>query len=110
MPRKQDQTEDKPKRSTSSRYASKKAYFARNTNGAITKKNKARKLTRAKRRKTYWATPESVARKAAKLNTPGKVAGREQWHKDRDARRRERRLAEQQAKTLEAQQNADQKV
>lgn len=105
MARKQDQTESTPKRSTSNRYASKKAYFARNQNGAISKKNKARRARRATRRKEYWATPEGVARKAAKMNTSVKVAGREQWHKARDVRRRERQLAEQQAKAVETQQN-----
>ena len=80
-----------------SRYASKKNYFARNANGAISKRNKARRLTAAERRKKYWATEAGQARKAAKVNTPEKVKARAASKVARNARRRERKLEEQKA-------------
>jgi hypothetical protein len=80
-----------------SRYASKKAYFARNANGAISKRNKARRLAAAERRKKYWATEAGQARKAAKVNTPAKIKAREEAKVARAARRRQRQLEEQKA-------------
>jgi hypothetical protein len=92
-------TDSKPvKALKGARYASKKNYFARNKDGAVSNRNRDRRLVKAKRRADYWATPAGIARKVAKLNTPEKLAKREKSLKARAARRRETRLAEQRAK------------
>lgn len=85
---------DVPKKSkgTSGRYASKKAYFARNANGAISNKNKARRAARRKRRADYWATPEGQNRKFEKMNTKAKIEARAASLEARNARRRQRKL------------------
>jgi hypothetical protein len=83
------------KSSGKNRYASKKAYFARNVNGAISKRHKANRAASAAKRKAYWASEVGQARKAAKMNTPEKQAKKAASLKARDARRRERKLAEQ---------------
>lgn len=85
------------KGSGKSRYASKKAYFARNKDGAITKRHKANRAARAKRRAEYWASTEGQNRKFEKMNTPEKLKQAEAWKVARAARRRERKLAEQKA-------------
>ncbi len=87
----------KPAKSSKNRYASKKAYFARNANGAISKKNKARRDAAAAKRKAYWASPEGQDRKVEKMNTPEKVKARAAAKVARDARRRQRLLESQKA-------------
>lgn len=85
----------KPLKSKGNRYASKKAYFARNTNGAISKKNKARRAAAAAKRKAYWDTLPGRARKEAKMNTPEKVKARAAAKVSQKERRRQRMLEEQ---------------
>jgi hypothetical protein len=101
MRQNQNQSENalgsQPKSSSKSRQASKKAYFARNANGAISNRNRDKGLARRKRRAEYWASPEGRARKAEKMSAPDKVARRAASLKARDARRRERKMAEQKA-------------
>lgn len=81
-----------------SRGSSKKNYFSRNSGGAVSNRNKARRSAKAKKRSDYWATPAGVDRRTKKLNTPEKLARREQSLKARTARRRETKLAEQSAR------------
>jgi hypothetical protein len=50
----------------------------------------------------YWASPAGKARKFEKMNTPEKLAKREASLKARDARRRERKMAEQSAEKAPA--------
>lgn len=85
----------KPQKSTSKRYASKKAYFARNANGALTKKHKQARMAADALRAEYWKSPEGQQRKWEKMNTPEKLAKRDLWKRNRDQRRRERQMAEQ---------------
>jgi hypothetical protein len=93
-------TDSKPvKAPKGARYASKKNYFARNKDGAVSNRNRDRRLATAKRRAAYWATVAGKARKFAKMNTPEKLAAKAKSLKARDARRRERKLAEQHAKS-----------
>jgi len=80
-----------------SRYASKKAYFTRNSNGAISQKNKARRAAAAAKLKAYWATDAGQARKEAKMNTSEKVKARAAAKVARKERRRLRMLEEQKA-------------
>jgi hypothetical protein len=91
-------TDSKPvKAPKNARYASKKNYFSRNKDGAVSNRNRDRRLARAARRKSVWATAAGKARKFAKMNTPEKLAKQARNLKARDARRRERKLAEQHA-------------
>ena len=78
------------KGSGKSRYASKKAYFARNKDGAISNKNRDKGLARRKRRAEYWASPAGQARKEKKWNTKEKIEKRAKALLARDARRRQR--------------------
>jgi len=82
------------------RYVSKKNYFARNKDGAISNRNRARRLARVARRKVIWTSIAGKARKFAKMNTPEKLAKQAKSKTARAARRRERRLAEQHAKSV----------
>lgn len=94
-----------PKKSkgTSGRYASKKAYFARNANGALSSRNKARRAAKHKRRADYWATSEGQSRKFEKMNTPEKLAKKETAKTARDLRRRQRKLEAQKAEQSQPQ-------
>lgn len=95
----------KPMKSGKSRYASKKNYFARNANGAISKRHKATRAAAAAKRKDYWDSPVGKARKEAKMSTPEKIAARAASKVARDARRRERKMAEQKAAREQTLQN-----
>ena len=88
------------KSSGRSRQASKKLYFARNKDGAISKRHKANQAARSKRRAEYWASPAGKQRKFDKMTTPEKQKKQAAAKIARNNRRRERRLAEQQAKTV----------
>jgi len=81
------------------RYASKKNYFSRNKDGAVSKRNRDRRLARVARRAAYWKTTAGQARKFAKLNTLEKTAKAAKRKVARDARRRDRKLAEQRGET-----------
>ena len=103
-----DQTNDAPAKALKSgktRRVSKKAYFARNANGAISKKNKMRRFASAAKRKAYWNGPDGQARKDAKMNTPEKIKARAAAKVARASRRRERQLAEQKAAREQTLQN-----
>ena len=80
------------------KYASKKNYFSRNKDGAVSHRNRDRRLAKVARRAAYWATPAGKARKFEKMNTPEKAAKAVKSKQNRDARRRERKLAEQSVK------------
>ena len=83
-------------KSSKSRGAAKKAYFARNKDFAISNKNRDKGLARRKRRAEYWASPAGKARKEAKWNTPEKIKQRAKALLARDARRRSRQETAQQ--------------
>lgn len=104
-----DQNSDAPskpmKSSGKTRYASKKAYFTRNSNGVVSKRNKARRTAAAAKRKAYWSSPDGQARKEAKMNTPKKIKARAAAKVARASRRRERQLAEQKAARAETLKN-----
>ena len=95
----------KPMKSGKTQYASKKAYFARNANGVVSKRNKARRAAAAAKRKAYWNGPDGQARKDAKMNTPEKIKARAAAKVARASRRRERQLAEQKAAREQTLQN-----
>jgi len=90
MPKRQESEKSvTPKRSSGSRRASKKAYYAKGPSQLA--KNKASAARRVIRRKAYWMSEEGKARKFAKMNTPEKLVKREKWRLARAARRRDRK-------------------
>lgn len=100
----------KKAKGASTKGASKKNYFSRNKGGVIAQRNKARRKLAADVRAEYWKTDEGKARKEAKMNTPLKLARREQSRLDLKQRRRERLLASQASKREQAREAADQQV
>lgn len=74
------------------RYQSKKNYFSRNVNGAISNRNRDRRLLRRKRRADYWATAAGQSRKFEKMNTPVKLKRAADNKTARDFRRHQRKL------------------
>ena len=75
-----------PKKSSKSRGASKKAYYAKGPTQLA--RNQLMASRRVTRRKTYWMSEEGKARKFAKMNTPEKLKALEKWKLAREQRRR----------------------
>ena len=92
------------------RSQSKQNYCTRNKDGAISNRNKAKRMASAKKRAEYWKSVEGKARKAEKMNTPEKIEARKEWKVARDLRRRQRALEAQDAKREAARQSADEQV
>ena len=81
-----DEQSATPKKSSGSRNASKKAYYAK---GPIQlARNILAASKRVVRRRDYWASEVGRSRKFDKMNTPEKLVKLKKWNLARDQRRR----------------------